>query len=39
MKIKPKKTEFFKQEVKFLGYIVLREGLKIDKKKIKAITS
>jgi hypothetical protein len=39
MKIKPKKIEFYKTEVKFLRYIVLREGLKIDKKKIKAITS
>jgi hypothetical protein len=39
MKIKPKKTEFYKTEVKFLGYIISREGLKIDKKKIKAITS
>jgi hypothetical protein len=39
MKIKPKKTEFYRKEVKFLGYIVSREGLKIDKKKIEAITS
>jgi hypothetical protein len=39
MKIKPEKTEFHKKEVKFLGYIVLREGLKIDKKKIEAVTS
>jgi hypothetical protein len=39
MKIKPKKTEFHKKEVKFLGYIVLREGLKMDKKKIEAVTS
>jgi hypothetical protein len=39
IKIKPKKTEFYKTEVKFLGYIVLREGLKIDKKKVKAMTS
>ena len=39
IKIKPKKTEFHKYEVKFLGYIVSREGLKIDQKKIKAITS
>jgi hypothetical protein len=37
--IKVEKTEFHKQEVKFLGYIVSREGLKIDSKKIKAITS
>jgi hypothetical protein len=39
MKIKPKKTEFYKKEVKFLRYIVSREGLKMDKKKIEAITS
>jgi hypothetical protein len=39
MKIKPKKIEFYKSEVKFLGYIVSREGLKIDQKKIKAVTS
>jgi hypothetical protein len=39
MKIKPEKIEFHKKEVKFLRYIVSREGLKIDKKKIKAITS
>jgi hypothetical protein len=30
MKIKPEKTEFYKTEVKFLGYIVSREGLKMD---------
>jgi hypothetical protein len=30
IKIKPKKTEFYKSEVKFLGYIISREGLKID---------
>lgn len=39
IKVKPKKTEFYKTEVKFLGYIVLREGLKIDKKKVEAVTS
>jgi hypothetical protein len=39
MKIKPKKTEFHKTEVKFLGYIVSREGLQMDKKKVEAITS
>jgi hypothetical protein len=39
IKIKPKKIEFYRKEVKFLGYIVSREGLKIDKKKIEAITS
>jgi hypothetical protein len=39
MKIKPEKTEFHKTEVKFLGYIVSREGLKMDKKKVEAVTS
>ena len=39
MKIKPEKTEFHKTEVKFLGYIVSREGLKMDQKKIEAVTS
>jgi hypothetical protein len=39
LRIKVEKTEFYKREVKFLGYIVSREGLKIDSKKIEAITS
>jgi hypothetical protein len=39
MKIKPEKIEFYKSKVKFLGYIISREGLKIDQKKIEAVTS
>ena len=39
LRIKAEKTEFHKREVKFLGYIVSREGLKMDSKKIEAITS
>lgn len=39
MRIKPEKTEFHKTKVKFLGYEVSREGLKMDKKKIEAVTS
>lgn len=39
MRTKPEKTEFHKQEVKFLGYIVSKDGLKMDQKKIEAITS
>jgi hypothetical protein len=39
LRIKAEKTEFHKQEVKFLGCIVSREGLKMDSKKIEAITS
>ena len=39
LRIKAEKTEFYKQEVKFLRYIVSWEGLKMDLKKIEAITS
>ncbi|KAM0712543.1 hypothetical protein Q7P37_011640 [Cladosporium fusiforme] len=39
MRIKPEKTEFHKSEIKFLGYVVSREGLKMDKGKIEAVTS
>ena len=39
LRIKPEKTEFHKHEVNFLGYIVGRDGLKMDSKKIEAITS
>jgi hypothetical protein len=39
LRIKVEKTEFHKQEVKFLRYIISREGLKMDSKKIEAITS
>jgi hypothetical protein len=39
LRIKAEKTEFYKQEVKFLGYIISREGLKMDSKKIEAIIS
>jgi hypothetical protein len=39
MKIKPKKIEFYKTKAKFLRYIISREGLKIDKKKVEAMTS
>jgi hypothetical protein len=39
LRIKAEKMEFYKQEVKFLRYIVSREGLKMDSKKIEAITS
>ena len=37
--IKAEKIEFYKHKVKFLGYIVSQEGLKMDSKKIEAITS
>lgn len=39
MRIKPEKTEFHKTEIKFLGYVVSREGLKMEKGKIEAVTS
>jgi len=39
LRIKLEKTEFHKCEVKFLGYIISRDGLKMDAKKIEAITS
>jgi len=34
-----KKCTFFTQEVTFLGYIVLAEGIKVDESKIEAIRS
>lgn len=39
MRIKPEKTEFHKTEVKFLGYVISREGLKMDKEKTEAVIS
>ena len=35
--LKPEKYKFYKTEVKFLGFIILREGIKPDPKKIRAI--
>lgn len=35
--LKPKKCEFFKKEIKFLGHIVTTEGIKMDPEKIQAI--
>jgi hypothetical protein len=34
LKIKTEKTEFYAKEVDFLGFIIGREGVKIDKKYI-----
>jgi hypothetical protein len=35
LRIKTEKTEFYAKEVDFLGFIIGREGVKIDKKKYK----
>ena len=35
--VKLKKYEFYKSEVKFLRYIISREGIRIDLEKIKAM--
>jgi HD-GYP domain-containing protein (c-di-GMP phosphodiesterase class II) len=37
LRIKTEKTEFHAKEVDFLGFIVGREGVKMDKKKIQAV--
>jgi hypothetical protein len=34
LRIKTEKTEFYAKEVNFLGFIIGREGVKIDKKNI-----
>jgi hypothetical protein len=35
LKIKIEKTKFYAKEIDFLGFIIGREGVKIDKKKYK----
>ena len=35
--LKPKKCEFYKAKVKFLSFIILREGIRPNPKKIRAI--
>ena len=37
LKLNPKKCEFNKLEVEFLGYVIEIEGIKIDPEKIKVI--
>ena len=37
LKLKPKKCEFYKIEVEFLGYIVTTQGLKMDPKKVEVV--
>jgi hypothetical protein len=34
LRIKTEKTEFYAKEVDFLGFVVGREGVKMDKKKV-----
>ncbi|QSS48817.1 hypothetical protein I7I53_08944 [Histoplasma capsulatum var. duboisii H88] len=38
LQLKPEKCEFFKKEVEFLGHIISMEGIRMDLKKIEAIT-
>ena len=35
--LKPEKCKFYKKEVKFLGFIILREGIRPNPKKIRVI--
>ena len=35
--LKPEKCEFFRTEVKYLGLIIGREGIKMDPEKVKAV--
>jgi hypothetical protein len=35
--LKPEKYEFHKEELTFLGYIIGREGIRIDPAKVKAV--
>ena len=37
LRMKIKKAEFHKKEVEFLGYVIGRKDIKIDKKKIQAV--
>ncbi len=37
--VKVKKCEFVKRKLKFLGYIISREGIKTDPKKIKKMVN
>jgi len=38
LKLNSKKCSFFKREIKYLGHVVSREGIKTDPEKISAVT-
>ena len=38
MRLRPDKCEFHKKEVKFLGSIIITEGIRMDQEKVKAVT-
>ena len=35
--LKPEKYEFYKKELKFLGFIISRKGIQINPKKVKVV--
>ena len=37
LKLKGRKCEFFRREIKYLGFIVSEEGIKTDQEKVKAV--
>ncbi len=37
LRVKPQKSEFHKHEVQFLGYVVSKDGLKMDNKKVQVV--
>jgi len=37
LRVKPQKSEFHKHEVQFLGYVVSKDGLKMDDKKVRVV--
>ena len=37
--MKPKKYKFIKQELRFLGYIISKDGIRVDPKKIAKMVS
>jgi len=37
LKLNPKKCSFFKREIKYLGHVISREGIKTDPEKISAV--
>ena len=37
LQVKPEKTEFHKQEIEFLGFIIGKDGIKMDPKKVEAV--